>query len=185
MVREITGAEMLKHQERVHDLNKVKGWYDTPVPFLQSMLLLVSELDEAEGAWAEDGLKDGITAKGQMASELADVYIRLLDDCARHHTDLATAVDIYRFPPKKFNRDNIHANLWEVVRPIIRASEAYRIHGLGFEDKAGSEIVKHLAEIYHYLEILCRMYGVELAKAFDLKMTVNWTRPYRHGGKHA
>lgn len=185
MTPDITGAEMFKHQERVRDLNKAKGWYDEPVPFLQAMLLLVSELDETEGAWAADGLKDGLTAKQPMASEIADVYIRLLDDCSRYHVDLATAVDIYRFPPKKFNRDNIHACLWEVVRPIIKTSEAYRVHGLDYEDKAGPEIAKGLAETYHYLEILCRLYGVELTKTFDLKMTVNWTRPYRHGGKHA
>lgn len=184
-MREISGVEMFKHQERVYDLNRAKGWYDERVPFLQAMALLISELDEIEIAWAEDGLKDGITAKQAMASEVADVYIRLLDDCARYHVDLATATDIYRFPPKKFNRQNIHANLWEVIRPTVRAMEAYRVHGLDYEDKAGSEIAKCFAEIYHYLEIFARLYGVDMAKSFDLKMTVNWTRPYRHGDKHA
>jgi NTP pyrophosphatase (non-canonical NTP hydrolase) len=178
MPRELTGAEICTHQARVFDLNKAKGWYDEPVPFLQAMALLSTEVDEAKHAYDEVG------AKHEFKSELADIYIRLLDDCSRYHIDLATAVDIYRFDNLPMGV-NIADDLWLLITPITKAVEAYRIYGLDYENKAGSQIGKAFAEIYHALEFVCRGYGVELAKAFDLKMTVNWTRPYRHGGKKA
>jgi hypothetical protein len=175
--------EMSHHQSRVFDLNKAKGWYDQPVSFLQAMALLVTEVDEAYGAYFEEGLKDG-NAQHDMKSEIADIYIRLLDDCARFHVNLTTAVDIYRFPANP-DRFGFADDLFLIIRPIVKAIEAYRAHGLGFENKAGPDIARAFAEIYHGIEIICRTYGVELAKAFDLKMSVNWVRPYRHGNKHA
>lgn len=178
MATELTGYEIHKHQARVQDLNKAKGWYDDPVPFLQAMMLLVTEIDEARDAYREHGVTH------EFKSELADVYIRLLDDCARYHVDLSTAIDVYRFPVRP-TLGEIDFDLWLLVKPVVKASEEYRVHGLDYENKACSDIAKCFAEIYHNLEAVCRGYGVELAKAFDLKMTVNWTRPYRHGGKHA
>jgi NTP pyrophosphatase (non-canonical NTP hydrolase) len=176
--REITGAEMASHQARVYDLNKAKGWYDEKVPFIQAMGLLVTEIVEAYDAYRESG-----TAH-DFKSELADVYIRLLDDCSRFGIDLPTAVDIYRFPVRPTTGE-IDTDLWFLIKPVVKAIEEYRVYGLDYEDKAGPQIAKALAEIYHNLEAICRNYGVELAKAFDLKMTVNWTRPYRHGNKKA
>jgi NTP pyrophosphatase (non-canonical NTP hydrolase) len=180
VARELTHLEIHKHQERVFDLNKAKGWYDRPVPFIQAMGMLVTEIDEAKHAYDESGTTH------DFKSELADIYIRLLDDCARYHVDLSTAVDIYRFP--SFNTGQVYGielALWEIISPVVKAIEEYRIYGLDYEDKAGPQIAKAFAEIYSGIEFVCRMYGVELAKAFDLKMTVNWTRPYRHNNKFA
>lgn len=185
VAREIQPAEMARHQAEVKRLNTEKGWYDERVPFLQAMALLLTEVDEAYGAWAEDGLDASGNAKHDMKFEIADVYIRLLDDCMRYHVDLATAVDVYRFPSRNPDKFGLADDLFLIIRPIVKAIEAYRVYGLDYEDKAGSAIASAFAETYHYLEVFCRDYGIELAKVFDLKMTVNWTRPYRHGNKHA
>ena len=184
MARELNDTEMYAHQmyahqQRVFDLNKVKGWYDQPVSFLEAMALLITEADEAKGAFEESGVAH------EFRSEIADIYIRLLDDCSRFHVDLATAVDVYRFPAKVIALNPVERALWLVISPTVKAVEAFRVNGLDYEDKAGSDIRRAFAEIYHGIETICRTYGVELANAFDLKMSVNWTRPYRHGGKHA
>jgi NTP pyrophosphatase (non-canonical NTP hydrolase) len=175
---ELTLFEIHKHQGEVHELNKSKGWYDEPVPFIQAMGLLVTEIDEACEAYHENGISP------EFKSELADVYIRLLDDGSRYHVDMSTATDVYRFG-KLTPGSCIESDLWLIIKPVVKAIEAYRVHGLDYEDKAGSAIASAFAEIYHALEFVCRGYGVELAKAFDIKMAKNWTRPYRHGGKHA
>ena len=181
MPRELSHLDIHNHQARVYDLNKAKGWYDEPVPFIQAMGLLITEIDEAHEAYQESG------ATHDFKSELADIYIRLLDDCARFHVDLSTAADIYRFSMGSVadREHEISDDLWLILKPVVKAIEEYRVYGLDYENKAGPQIAKAFAGIYAALEFVCRSYGVELAKAFDLKMTVNWTRPYRHGGKHA
>ena len=177
MARELTQHEMTRHQAEVRKLNTTKGWYDQPVPFIQAMGLLLTEVNEAHDA------KHSETHQ-QFASELADVYIRLLDDCSRYSVDLVTAADIYRFPVRATTGE-IDTDLWFIIAPIVNAIEAYRIEGLDYEDKAGSEIRRAFAQIYHNLEAICRSYGVDLAAAFDTKMAKNWTRPYRHNNKFA
>ena len=175
--REVSGFEMQRHQAEVRKLNTAKGWYDEKVPFLQAMALLLTEVNEAHDAYHDEDHK-------AFAAELADIYLRLLDDCERYHVDLVTATDIYRFPVRATTGE-IDSDLWFLVAPIVNAMEAYRIEALDYEDKAGSEIRRAFAQIYHNLEAICRGYAVDLSAAFGTKMLKNWTRPYRHGGKHA
>lgn len=93
-------------EQEVTDWCIDKGWYDKPVSFLEAMALLHSEVSEAVEAYREHEL-DPFHSVGHIVSaedeapvryavkpegvgsELADVFIRLLDDCARFHVDLA------------------------------------------------------------------------------------------------
>lgn len=175
--REVTGHEMQRHQAEVRKLNTAKGWYDEKVPFLQAMALLLTEVNEAHDASHSEGHR-------AFGAELADIYIRLLDDCERYGVDLVTATDIYRFPVRA-TTGLIDTDLWFLIAPIVNAIEAYRVHGVDLDDRVGPEIKRCFAQIYHNLEAVCRSYSVDLAGAFDTKMVKNWTRPYRHGGKHA
>jgi NTP pyrophosphatase (non-canonical NTP hydrolase) len=175
--RELSAHQIQRHQAEVKKLNTEKGWYDQPVPFIQAMALLLTEINEAHDAKHSESHQ-------AFGSELADVYIRLLDDCSRFGVDLVTATDIYRFPVRATTGE-IDTDLWFVIAPIVNAIEAYRVEGLGFEDKAGPEIRRTFAQIYHNLEAVCRTYAVDLELTFGLKMAKNWTRPYRHGGKLA
>jgi NTP pyrophosphatase (non-canonical NTP hydrolase) len=89
-------------QAEVIDFCRMKGWYDKPVSFGEAMALLHSEVSEALEAWREWGLEDWTDSQSEeeeqadilpkpegVGSEFADVFIRLLDDCARFGVDLA------------------------------------------------------------------------------------------------
>jgi NTP pyrophosphatase (non-canonical NTP hydrolase) len=68
-----------------------KGWYDKPVSFGEAMALLHSKVSEALEAWRDWGTEDHTEPGGKpegIGSEFADVFIRLLDDCARFGVDL-------------------------------------------------------------------------------------------------
>jgi NTP pyrophosphatase (non-canonical NTP hydrolase) len=78
----------------VLDLCHAKGWYDHPVSFGEAIALLHSEVSEALEAWRQWGTDDATDADDAggkpegVGSEFADVFIRLLDYCARFGVDL-------------------------------------------------------------------------------------------------
>ena len=181
----ISSVEHAKNQEYVHRVNVEKGWFDKPVTFLECMALLMTEVVEAQEAYDQEGLLGGWQARKQLTSEFADCYIRLLDDCSRFRADLALVVDIYRHSyehEKAANFVTVTMNLVKRIRAIV---EAYRIEGLADNGGVRMQTSACLAHFYLQLQDTCDEFGVDLMKAFDIKMAVNSERAYRHGGKHA
>lgn len=77
--------------EEVRALNQEKGWYDQPRSFGDEMMNLAAEVAEAWEAYRKREFEQWESEGGKpegVGSELADVFIRLLDDCASHDIDL-------------------------------------------------------------------------------------------------
>jgi NTP pyrophosphatase (non-canonical NTP hydrolase) len=89
---------LLVMREEVWILNHHKGWFDADRTFGDEIALMVTELGEAVDAFREYGMRDVTYVSGDpnsptpkpegVASELADLLIRLLDTCGRYEIDL-------------------------------------------------------------------------------------------------
>ncbi len=86
--------------------NKAKGWHDSPPSLPECMMMLVTEAAEAVEAWRRWGTEDRTDALADsygdelfnrkpegLGSELADIFIRLLDDCYLFGVDLEAEFD--------------------------------------------------------------------------------------------
>jgi NTP pyrophosphatase (non-canonical NTP hydrolase) len=182
---QISGVEHARNQEYVHRVNVDRGWYDKPVSFLEAMALLMTEVVEVSDAYAEEGLLGGWAARGQMTSEFADCYIRLVDDASRFMVDLSVVVDTYRHGYEQRKANSFDGMCMQLVRRIRDAIESYRTEGLDDRGGVTTETRKHLAYFFLQLQDTCDELGVNLMQAFNIKMAINETRPYRHGNKHA
>jgi NTP pyrophosphatase (non-canonical NTP hydrolase) len=190
---ETTGTEKTLEtmEAEVEQYCRDKGWYDTDVPFSVAMALLHEEAAEAGHAWREHGLDDmtvlttaGDPEPGQMVnvivkpegvgSELADIFIRLLDDSARYGLDLpARARDARLF---SLSGDFLH-EINTLHDLISRASISWQ--------GGGDRYAVELAGVHAFLRQMAGYYGVDLTAEYERKMQFNRTRPYRHGGRRA
>jgi hypothetical protein len=186
---DLTGVEHARNQEYVHRVNTEKGWFDQPVKFLEAMMLLVTEVVEANDAYYDEGLLGGWKAGPQMASEFADCYIRLVDDASRFMVDLGVSVDIYKHSFEYKRGGSFDGTCVQLIRRVRDAVEAMRVEGIAGDGttgaEAGHETARHLAFFYLQLQQTADELGIDLSSAFSLKMAVNEKRPYRHGNKHA
>ena len=181
----ISGVEHARNQEYVHRVNTDNGWYDKPLSFLDAMALLITEIVEVSDAYQEEGLLGGWQARAQMASEFADIYIRLVDDCSRFGVDLGIAVDIYRHSYEQRKAGSFDGVCMQLVRRARDVIESYRDEGLHPNGHMHADTKKCIAYLFLQLQDTCDEFGVDIMSAFSLKMAVNEKRGYRHGNKFA
>ncbi len=186
---DISGEAHLRNQEIVHRFCLSHGWYDKPVGLIEAMGLLITEVVEADDAWYEEGLLAFSAAPQHMCSEFADIYIRFLDYCLRFGANPAKAIDVYEHSYAFRAGGSFQGYMLQLVRRARDVIEEYRVNGLyqAADGKifAPPGLTREFAYLYLQLRDTCEKYKVDLQQAFDLKMTVNEARPYRHGGKIA
>lgn len=104
---QITAKSLGEMTAEIVASNQAHGWHDNPPSLPEAMMMLVTEAAEAVEAWRVHGIADATAtvAPGSvgamdavhippkpegLGSELADILIRLLDDCYLFGIDLAT-----------------------------------------------------------------------------------------------
>ena len=181
-------------QREAHAIAKAHGWWDEPRTFGDLIALVHSELSEALEAYRLHGLKDwrshtyddgfvdehpqGEKPEG-VASELADVVIRVADMAEHYHWALDAAPipepeEWMEFSPSKSFGD------W-IGLCHIHASDAL-IAAWMPPERFTSPLVS-LNLVVRTVQRMASHYGIDLDAAIEAKMEYNRTRSYRHGGK--
>ena len=172
-------------QREAHAIAKAHGWWDEERSFGDLIALVHSELSEALEAYREYGVEPFQQGRKQfwfkdghptgVASELADVVIRVADMAEHYDWDLSGWEDA----------DISHT----IVDPtfgdwicLIHASLAWAFAGL-CTTLQRSEWIEPLKVALRLVNDMAAHYGIDLDAAIEAKMEYNRTREYRHGGK--
>jgi sugar phosphate isomerase/epimerase len=156
-----------------------KGWYDTPVKFLESMALLHTEIVEMDDAYASHGLEPFESACGGpdgVAIELADILIRALDDMGRYNLEITPTDYVFTSPPRVQNL------IRELHARVVDCTEAYRVHGI---DECEGGVAEKLSIVIAAVRMFAIIFQLNLFAAYREKMDYNFKREHRHGGKLA
>ena len=177
-------------QHEAHAIAKEHGWWDEERSFGDLIALVHSELSEALEAYRDEVLpsKPHLLST-KVASELADVVIRVADMAEHDGVDLEAHIESavgtpecyifgrwFAFKELAFGEWVSMAHYW--------AAEAFK-WGVQYEaDGVAPRLAwETLGYVVAVVERMAAHYGIDLDAAIKAKMEYNRTRPYRHGGK--
>ena len=168
-------------QREAHEVARDKGWWDKKRSFGDLIALIHSELSEALEAYRERGLDewhspDNPRKPEGVASELADVVIRVADMAEHYGMDLAAVIARAGVNVPSHNLsfgDHIAA-----CHSYLSQAWSVRPGSLG----AGDWSIP-IAWLIQVVQHIAAHYGIDLNGAIEAKMEYNRSRLYRHGGK--
>ena len=150
-----------------------------------------SELSEALEAYRDEVLpsKPHLLST-KVASELADVVIRVADMAEHYGVDLTAAVheaeERYDFDSSFPAHFGFGSWISMVHMHLSRAFEVYAngdyIDWPSSTSKDGEQRLQIGAAV-RWVQAMAAHYGIDLDAAIEVKMAYNRTRSYRHGGK--
>ena len=169
-------------QREAHAIAKEHGWWDEDRTFGDLIALVHSELSEALEAYRVCGIVDcphEHTEWAGVASELADVVIRVADMAESYGVDLASAFESLSEGASERDMSMRTFGDW-IATCHASFSLAFAVWEYGFD---GASWQEYLSEGCHGVQRLAAHYGIDLDAAIEAKMEYNRSRPYRHGGK--
>ena len=163
-------------QIEVHALAVEKGWHDNERSVPELLCLVHSEVSEALEAYRVRGLESWHRDDGKpegVASELADVVIRLLD--MSEHCDVELSVLGVVIGTQ------LRENMTVPEMLCVIHDHICDIPWVTF----GNEFTGTMCVAWSHVFIVAKYLNIDLASAILEKHEYNKTRPYRHGGKRA
>lgn len=161
---------LTEYAQEIADINRANGWYDVERPFDDDIALLHSEISEMY-----EGHRKGDAAN--VAEEMADILIRLLDTAHRYRLDVSELSEYGRYYSEpRAGRGPVGedaARLHKLVSSMYSASP----NGLD------SFWYAFWGQAVDYLYRMASAHGVDLLAEMDKKLVKNRARGYRHGGK--
>ena len=184
-------------QREAHAIAKDHGWWYTERTFGDCIALVHSELSEALEAYREYGLKDwrshtyddgfvdehphGEKPEG-VASELADVVIRVADMAEHYGVDLAARIASLSLLSRPGEGLDTFGDWITACHAWL--SDTFRSYGNETRgiDLPGTWLIG-MGMLIKCIQAMAAHYGIDLDAAIAAKMEYNRTRSYRHGGK--
>ena len=174
-------------QKEAHAIAKEHGWWGEERTFGDLIALVHSELSEALEAYRIGNIDGHVLG---VASELADVVIRVADMAERYGMDLTAAAheaeERYDFDSSFPAHFGFGSWISMVHMHLSRAFEVYAngdyIDWPSSTSKDGEQRLQIGAAV-RWVQAMAAHYGIDLDAAIEAKMEYNRTRSYRHGGK--
>ena len=175
-------------QREAHAIAKEHGWWDEERTFGDCIALVHSELRAALEACRKTGWPrlrvnewrcDVHGEPMGVASNLADVVIRMADMAESYGVDLASAFESLSEGASERDMSMRTFGDW-IATCHASFSLAFAVWEYGFD---GASWQEYLSEGCHGVQRMAAHYGIDLDAAIEAKMEYNRTRSYRHGGK--
>ena len=172
-------------QKEAHAIAKDHGWWDEERTFGDCIADVHSKLSKALEAYRVGNLKGHVFG---VASELADVVIRVADMAEHYGVDLERVVIEARTDPNRAH--DLYVRTYEIGASPSFGDWITQLHSRstdiwngGLQHAWGKIWQNPIGLFVHDIERMAAHYGIDLDAAIEAKMEYNRGRSYRHGGK--
>lgn len=181
---------------RIHSINKEKGFWDKPRNLGEMFMLTISELGECleahrKGRFAPEAVVPfeafEVIIKDTFEDEIADTYIRVCDMIGGLYGDKLKRLN-FSFYPEFSDPHNVGENLLWLTKVIMEAYDGLFLSQkeegfdlIHFHGDARTSKSVFLYGVLAAIEHFCFLFDIDLMRFVELKLKYNATRPKLHG----